>query len=111
MLSVKIIQIIHLIIIILLIISIVVPNCTYKKYVLIILIFLLIQYLFTCGKCGLTQLEYMVLGQDKYQEGFIYRIVKPIITVQEKYFQYGIFILHIVWICILWIQLNNQKCI
>ena len=58
------------------------------------------------GKCGLTELEYLFKG-EKYQEGFIYKTVKPIITVPENYFNNLLYIFHILWIGILWKQLTK----
>ncbi|AGF85083.1 hypothetical protein QJ854_gp699 [Moumouvirus goulette] len=105
----KIIKMIHLLIIILVFVSIFIPNCLLKKLVLTLLIFLLIQYIFGIKKCGLTQLEYLLMG-EKYREGFIYRIINPIICVPENYFNDGLLIVHIIWIIILGNQIYH-KCL
>ncbi|AGC02167.1 hypothetical protein H012_gp287 [Acanthamoeba polyphaga moumouvirus] len=101
------IKALHLIIVILVLISVFIPNCMLKKLVLTLLIFLLIQYIFGINKCGLTQLEYLLMG-EKYREGFIYRIINPIICVPENYFNNGLLIVHIFWIIILGYQIYSQ---
>ena len=58
------------------------------------------------GKCGLTELEYAIRG-EKCKEGFIYRLVKPIITVPEKYFDQHLYWVHVLWILILGYQLSR----
>lgn len=90
-----------------LVISVFVDNYAYKKLALTLLIFILAQFITNYGKCGLTELEYLFKG-EKYQEGFIYRIVKPIITIPEKYFDNLFYVVHMLWIGILWKQLGNQ---
>jgi hypothetical protein len=56
------------------------------------------QYITNYGKCGLTELEYIIKGK-KYQEGFLYRLIKPIIVIPEKYFNiyilFGLLYYHI----------------
>lgn len=104
------IKIAHLAIVIGLVASIFVNSCIIKELALTLLIFLLVQYAFGFKKCGLTQLEYVILGKDKYQQGFIYRLVNPVITVPEKYFYNGLFYFHILWIVILIYQIRKQRC-
>ena len=99
-----IIQILHALIVIGIVFSVFINNCLIKQLVLTLLILLLIQYLFGFKKCGLTQLEYWFLGEKNYNKGFIYRLVNPIINTPEKYFYYGLFLFHIIWIVILFYQ-------
>jgi hypothetical protein len=103
---VKIIQLLHLILILGVISSVFVPNFQLKKLSFTFLIFILVQYITNYGKCGLTELEYVVMG-DKYSSGFIYRLVKPIITVPEKYFDVQLYWIHVGFIVILGYQLNQ----
>ena len=105
---IKIIQLIHLAMIIAVISSVFIPNYQLKKYSFTFLIFIFFQWITNYGKCGLTELEYVIKG-EKYKEGFIYRIIKPIITVPEKYFNNYIYITHITWILILALQLMENK--
>lgn len=104
------IKIIHLIIIVGVIASVFINSCLLKELALTLLIFLLIQYLCGFKKCGLTQLEYYIMG-EKYQQGFIYRLVNPIIDMPEKYIYNIKFVVHIALICILTFQLYHKNCI
>ena len=110
MLSVCLIKLLHLALVISLALSVFIPNCLFKEIALVLLVFIFLQYIFNYGKCGLTELEYMVLGEDHYHEGFIYRLVKPVINVPEKYFYNGLFYVHIAWIAILAYQIYYYKC-
>ncbi len=111
MFAATIIKVLHLALVIGIVGSVFISDCKIKAFALTILIFLLIQYAFGFKKCGLTQLEYMVMGEKKYQQGFIYRIVNPVISVPEKYFYNGLFYFHLLWIIILVYQLYSNKCI
>jgi hypothetical protein len=107
---VKIIQFIHLLIIFIVIISLFIPNYFVKKIVLIFLLYLCLQYILGYEKCGLTELEYLILGEKNHKEGFMYRLIKPMIKIPEKYFDDKLFILHITWIIILMYQIYLYKC-
>ena len=75
------------------------------------LLFLLLQYSTNYGKCTLTQLEYLIMG-EKYQEGFLYRLINPVIKRDENYFNYYYYIFHFLFIIILIYQLytfSNEK--
>lgn len=37
------------------------------------------------ARCGLTELEYYVSGKP-YEEGFVYKIIKPLVYIKEKTF-------------------------
>ena len=104
----KLIQLLHLILVLGVSASVFIPNNQLKKLSFTLLIFLFLQYLTNYGKCGLTELEYVFKG-EKYQEGFIYKLVKPIITVPEKYFDQQLYFLHTIWVLILGYQLNMFK--
>lgn len=104
---VQIIHIIHIIIIIILGISPFIPNKKIKECSFTFLIFLLFQYLTKYKRCGLTSLEYMIIGK-KYEKGFMYRLITPIITIPESYFNEYIFYIHILYIIILYNQIKNK---
>lgn len=87
-------------------ISVFINNYQYKKVALTLLIFIMAQFVTNYGRCGLTEIEYLFKG-EKYKEGFIYRLVKPVITIPENYFNKYFYIVHILWIGILWKQLNK----
>lgn len=105
---IKIIQLIHFILVVLVVGSAFIPNYELKKYSFTFLIFIFAQWITNYGKCGLTELEYVIKG-EKYKEGFIYRVVKPIITVPEKYFENYLYLAHITWTTILALQLMKNK--
>jgi len=102
----NIIQLLHIILILSIVSSVFINNIELKKFILAILILLFIQYITNYGRCGLTEIEYMILG-EKYKEGFIYRLVKPVIDVSEEYVEYNIVILHIIWMFILYFQIKS----
>ena len=104
MILLLIIRLLHLFLFITLLSSIFISNYTLKELSLIILLFLLLQYLSNYGKCTLTQLEYMIMGEN-YKEGFLYRLINPIIKRDENYFDYYYYIFHLLWIIILIYQL------
>lgn len=104
--SYKIIQLLHLILIITILISVFIPNLKLKKMSITLLLFIFFQFITNFGKCGLTELEYAIRG-EKCKEGFIYRLVKPIITVPEKYFDQHLYWIHVLWILILGYQLSR----
>lgn len=101
---VNIIQFLHLILVLSVISSIFISNLEFKKLSLTFLLFIFAQYITNYGKCGLTELEYAIRGKE-CKEGFIYRLIKPIITVPEKYFNEHFYWIHILWILILGYQL------
>ena len=102
----KIIQLLHLILTITILISVFIPNLKLKKMSITLLLFIFFQFITNFGKCGLTELEYAIRG-EKCKEGFIYRLVKPIITVPEKYFDQHLYWVHVLWILILGYQLSR----
>ena len=98
------IKLIHLLIVLVIMTSIFNNNMIVKKNTLIFLVYLLFQYMSGYGKCGLTELEYLVM-QSEYKQGFLYRIINPLIHVSEAYFDRYLFIVHIVYIIILYDQI------
>ena len=99
------IQVIHLLLILICLFSVIIPFQNIKIYSLTFLIFLLFHYTTNFNKCGLTELEYL-FSNKKYEEGFIYRIVKPILSIPEDYFNYYLYLIHIIWIIILFYQIR-----
>ena len=99
-----IIQSIHLLIVVSCFISIFYNDIKFKRGVFGLLLLLLFKYITGIKRCGLTELEYIIKGKD-YEEGFIYRIVNPIVTIPEEYFESYLFTMHIIWILILYYQL------
>ena len=102
----NIIKLIHLILVIFIVIAPFVSNRQIKINMFIILVYLLFQYLTGYNKCGLTELEYYIMGKD-YQQGFLYRLICPVIKVSEDYFDKWIFIFHLIYVGILGCQLYS----
>ena len=101
------IQGLHLLLIGSLASSIFIPNIQFKILCVTLLVFMLFHYITNYGKCGLTQLEYLFMG-EKYKEGFLYRLIKPVITIPEEYFNKYFFYIHIIYIIILIYQINCE---
>jgi hypothetical protein len=103
---IKVIQLLHLILIITIFSSVFIPKKEIKKLSFTMLLFIFAQYITNYGKCGLTELEYASRG-EKCKEGFIYRLVKPVITIPEQYFDQHLYWIHVLWILILGYQLSR----
>jgi hypothetical protein len=108
MILVNIIKIIHLIIVLAVISAPFINNYKLKETIYVFLIYLLLQYISGYEKCGLTYLEYLIMG-EKYKEGFMYRLIKPIIKISESYFDKYIIFVHLIYIYVLHNQLNSMK--
>jgi hypothetical protein len=102
------IYILHLILVIFLLLSIIIKDNAYKHLALLILIFLLFHYVTNNNMCLLTELEYY-FKKEKYHEGFLYRLIKPVLTTPEEYVNKYIYIIHLLWILILFFQLKNDN--
>ena len=94
------IRFIHYAIIVALAVSPFVPWPAYRNAAGIFLIYLFLQYITGYKKCGLTILEYLILGKD-YESGFLYRTIMPLITIPEKYFDNALIIIHVFYIYLL----------
>lgn len=103
---INLINLIHFIIVLSVIISPFINNLVFKNYILIFLVYLLFQYITGYEKCGLTELEYIFMGQE-YQNGFMYRIINPLIKVPEEYFNKWLIIGHLIYVCILYNQIYH----
>jgi hypothetical protein len=101
-----IVKLAHLLLVIFVFLSIIIQDNKIKQYALTILLFILYKYIVGEHTCGLTHIEYMLSGKE-YESGFIYRIIKPILTIPENYFEKYLFIIHCLWIIILLYQLYS----
>jgi hypothetical protein len=81
-------------------------NYEYKKIVLIFLIFLCGQFLTNYGKCGFISIERFFL-KEKFKQGFVYRLIKPIVCYKRNIFYQHYFELVLIYILILYIQIRN----
>ena len=106
----NIIWILHLILVLCIFFSIFISDNGLKILSLGFLIYLLLQYMTGYERCGLTEIEYYVKGES-YKEGFLYRLIKPVIRVPSKYFYDKLYLVHLLWIVILIYQLGYYKLI
>jgi len=99
MILVSIIKFIHLLLLIFILAAPFYP----KKLLLISIIMLIYIYYKwkTESSCILTKLEYIILGNEKEESGFIYRIINPIYNISNKDFQNILDNLTFIWILIL----------
>ena len=104
------VNLLHVLLLIFLFVSVFINKCNIKEIAYVILMFVLVKYLLGLHKCFFVQLEYKILGKERYKKGFLYNLVEPITTVPKNYFSNGSFVLHIVWIIILAWQLNRMGC-
>jgi hypothetical protein len=72
----------------------------YRNTACIFLIYLLLQYITGYERCGLTVMEFLVLGK-KYESGFLYRVINPVIKVPEHYFDKYLIGVHLFYIYLL----------
>ena len=104
------VRLLHLIVTVLLFISIFVDNCTYKLVTLVIMVFLILQYIILQGNCGLTIIENDLRGQPT-NEGFMYSIVKKYMDIPEANINFIIAFTHILWAVVLFIQIRHKRCL
>ncbi len=79
----------------------------YIKYSIIILILILYKWNID-GSCGLTKLEYILLGHTDESEGFIYRLINPFLSIPENKFDKYLNIITIIYIILLIIIYNYK---
>jgi hypothetical protein len=97
------IQAIHAVLILSVAIAPLVPNRQYKIYALTFLLYLAFQHATGYQRCGLTDLEYILLGKQ-YQSGFLYRLINPLVScANETCFDKYLHIVHLLYIIILFI--------
>jgi hypothetical protein len=80
-----------------------------KKIILILIMFFCIQYVTKYGKCGIINIEKFFL-KEKFKEGFMYRLIKPIICYKKNIVYKNYFMLIIIYMLVLYIQLEKANC-
>ncbi len=83
----------------------------YKKEHIRNCIFILIFILYKWnidGSCGLTKLEYYLLGYKNESQGFIYRLINPFLSITEKKFDIYLNIITVIYILLLIIIYNYK---
>jgi hypothetical protein len=109
MISDDIILFFHIVLFYVLALSPLIKDCYLKKIILILIIFLCIQYVTKYGKCGLINIERFFL-KEKFKQGFIYRLIKPIVCYKQNIIYKNYFKLIIIYMLVLYIQLENAGC-
>jgi len=106
MISDNIILLLHITLLYAIALSPFIKDYEYKKLILILLIFLCGQYLTNYGKCGLINIERFFL-KDKFKQGFVFRLIKPVICYKRNIFYQHYFELVLIYILVLYIQIRN----
>lgn len=91
----NIVNVIHLAMILFGVIGPFTNNRTVLKLSLQLIIFVLFHWITKFGKCQLTELEARLRGQPRDQ-GYIYKILQPIINVREHHLNYVIYIVTVI---------------
>jgi hypothetical protein len=91
------IQALHLFLVVGVIVAPFVPSFEYKQYALAFLLFLVLQFTLNHGQCGLTEIEGFVLGEKKV-DGFLHRLITPVIQFNHSEFYNYVRIFHGVYI-------------
>jgi hypothetical protein len=114
MLSDDIILLFHIILFYIFALSPLITDCYIKKIILILMMFLSLQYVSKYGKCGLINIERFViekvLEKKNFKEGFVYRLIKPLICYKQNIIYKNYFSLIIIYMVILYIQLEKAGC-
>ena len=109
MLSDDIILFSHIILFYTLALSPLITDCYLKKIILILIMFLCIQYVTKYGKCGLINIERFFL-KEKFKQGFIYRLIKPVVCYKQNIIYKNYFKLIIIYMLVLYLQLEKAGC-
>ncbi len=81
----------------------------YLKITIILLLYILYKW-YIDGSCGLTVLEYYLMGYEKEAHGFIYRLVNPLISIPEGLFAEYLNYFTITWLLLLIIIYFYRYC-
>lgn len=100
------IQALHLALVVGVVVSPFIPVLLYKQYALAFLLFLVLQFFLNHGECGLTTIEAVVLG-EKRVDGFLYRLINPIVRFNHTEFYHYIRLYHATYILILIGQIQS----
>jgi hypothetical protein len=109
MISDDIILFIHIVLFYIFALSPLITDCYIKKIILILIMFLTIQLVTKYGKCGIINIERFFI-KEKFKEGFFYRLIKPLICYKQNIIYKNYFKLIIIYMIILYIQLENANC-
>lgn len=84
-------------------------NCEYKRIAFIFLIFLFLQFHSKYGKCMFINIERFFL-KEKFKEGFVFNLIKPIICYKRNIFYKEYYFLMIFYAGLLFYQIQNTEC-
>jgi hypothetical protein len=87
----------------------IIDDCNYKKIIFILISFICLQFLVRYGKCGLVNIEKFIL-RDKFRKGFLFKLIRPVISYRFNPFYSEYFPLLLVYILILYIQTDIKGC-
>jgi hypothetical protein len=104
----SVINILHITLLLFLGLSIFIKNKNVKMSSLIILIFISLHFITKYGKCGLINIEKFIL-KDNFRNGFLFRLMRPVIYYKNNYFYENLFWLMLIYIFILYYQINENK--
>lgn len=113
--QIKVITIVDLIIFILqfslfygILVAPIIDDYQLKKIALILLGFIILHFLTKYGKCGFINIERLIL-KDKFRDGFLFNLIKPVISYKKNVFYHHFFPLMIVYFFVLYAQLFNKS--
>jgi hypothetical protein len=103
----ELIIIVHITLLYSMLISILVKDIYLKKLVLLILLFLQMQFISKYGKCGIINIEKYFL-KDKFREGIAFKTIRPVISYKMNILYTKYSYIHILYIIILAYQLLSK---
>jgi hypothetical protein len=106
MISDNVILLCHIMLFYTIIVSPFINDYALKKIIIILLIFFTGQWLSNYGKCGLINIEKYFL-KDNFKNGFVYRLIKPVICYKKNIFYRTYFEIVLIYIFILYYQLTK----
>jgi hypothetical protein len=89
-------------------VSPILDNIQLKKIALILLGFIILHFLTRYGKCGFINIERYFL-KDKFRDGFLFKLIKPVISYKKNMFYHDFFPLMLIYFFILFTQIFNRS--
>ena len=84
-------------------------NKRYLEIAIILVLYILYKW-YIDGSCGLTVLEYYMMGHKEESQGFIYRLVNPLLSINESLFTEYLNYFTISWLLLLIIIYFYRYC-
>jgi hypothetical protein len=103
----QIVLLLHIIFFYAVAISPLINDIRFKKCIYILLCFICLQFIIKYGKCGLINCERLIL-KDKFREGFLFKLIRPVISYKINPFYSQYFKLLLIYILILYVQLDKM---